>query len=417
MIDLNPFLMAYLAIFLLSSVLELLLEKINMEHATQEGQGVPDTVAHIIVEGDFRKICRYTRDRTRFALIHTAAGKLVFLFVILSGVLPWAAQWLEPVHVVPAGLVFFAVPGLLGALADLPFDYYHSFVIEERYGFNTRTHWIWVTDLIKSLVLTVCIGAFLLSSLLLLAAHGGDGWWIWACGIFLGFQLLMTLLYPTLIAPLFNTFTPLGDSPLVARIKGLVEGQGLSVAGVFQMDAARRSRHTNAYFSGLGKTKRIVLFDTLLQSHTEDEIMGVLAHELGHYKRGHMWKQFALVGLVSILLFFLASIMITWEPMFRAFGFEGLPLYAGFFLVGVLWEPAGFFLSPLGMALSRRFESQADRFAAHVLGTPQPLVHALKKMAKDNLANLRPHPIYVWFNYSHPPLLERVLGLESEEAG
>jgi STE24 endopeptidase len=417
MIEPNALLIGYLAVFLLSSVLELFLEKRNADYAGKQGTGVPKPFRQFIDEGEFQKAIRYTRDKAWFSMIDGAAGKLVFLVVILSGVLPWVVQQLKGWHMIPAGLLFFAVPWLLSVLADLPFDYYRSFVIEERYGFNTRTRRIWVTDLLKGLVLSMLIGSVLLTTLFVLVLYGGEQWWIWACGIFLAFQLVLTILYPTLIAPLFNTFSPVGDVRLVEEIKDLVEGQGLGVEGVFQMDASRRSRHTNAYFSGLGRTKRIVLFDTLLQSHTQDEIMGVLAHELGHYKRGHRWKQFALVGGVSAVLFFLASKMIAWEPMYGAFGFDGVTVYAGFFLVGVLWEPAGFFLSPLGAALSRRFERQADSFAARVLGSPRSLVNALKKMAKDNLTNLCPHPIYVWFTYSHPPLLERVTYLEQAGEG
>ena len=183
------------------------------------------------------------------------------------------------------------------------------------------------------------------------------------------------------------------------------------------MDATKRSRHTNAYFSGLGKAKRIVLFDSLVQSHETDEIIAVLAHEMGHLKKNHFKKQNATIGLISILLFYLSSKMINWEAMFSSFGFSVMPAYAGLFLVGVLWEPIGFFLSPIGMAISRKFEREADNYSLKLLKTADPLINALKKIAKENLSNLRPHPLYVWFNYSHPPLLERIERLAAHQSG
>lgn len=179
------------------------------------------------------------------------------------------------------------------------------------------------------------------------------------------------------------------------------------------MDATKRSRHTNAYFSGLGKAKRIVLFDSLIQSHDVDEIVAVLAHEIGHLKKNHIKKQLAVSAAVSVLLFYLASKMITWSLMFEGFGFSVMPAYAGLFLVGIMWEPVSFFLGPVGMAISRMFEREADIYSLRIMNDSGPLVRALKKMAKDNLSNLRPHPLYVWFNYSHPPLLERIKDLEA----
>jgi STE24 endopeptidase len=197
------------------------------------------------------------------------------------------------------------------------------------------------------------------------------------------------------------------------KIEHLAEDEGLTLKGIFQMDAAKRSRHTNAYLSGLGKSKRIVLFDTLLEAHENDEILAVLAHEMGHLKRNHIKKQLVIMGLSSVVLFYLASQMLTWQTMYLSFSFSSMPAYVGLFLVVVLWEPVGFFLSPIAMAISRRFEREADRHAIRVMKVAEPFILALKKMARDNLSNLRPHPLYVWFNYSHPPLLERIKTLQN----
>jgi STE24 endopeptidase len=412
MVPINTFLIAYLTLYILTSIADLIIEGINAGNLKKYKEQVPDPFSGLIDEDKLRKINRYTLDKTNFSHVETIVGKVVFLFIILSGLLPWLAEGLKDVHFVLAGLVFFAIPGIIGAIADLPFDYYHIFVIEEKYGFNTRTLKTWLSDLLKSMLITVIIGTALLCLLLIMVEYTGKSWWIWAWLIFFSFQILMAVIYPTVIAPIFNKFTPLEQDQLSEKIERLAESEGFTLKGVFQMDATKRSRHTNAYLSGLGKRKRIVLFDTLMEAHEEDEILAVLAHEMGHLKRHHIKKQLFIMGLSSIALFYLASVMITWETMYRAFGFSAMPAYAGLFLVAVLWEPVGFFLSPIAMAISRRFEREADRHSFKVMKVAEPLILALKKMARDNLSNLRPHPIYVWFNYSHPPLLERIKSLQ-----
>ena len=412
MIPINTFLAAYLGLYLFISTLDFIIEAINANNLRKYGTQVPEPFLGIINGEELEKINRYTLDKTKFSYVETFSGKIIFLFIILSGLLPWLAGVLEQVHFVLAGLIFFALPGFIGAVADLSFDYYHIFVIEEKYGFNTRTLETWFFDLLKSLLIAVILGTVLLSLLLIMVKYAGSYWWVLAWLMFFAFQILMALIYPTVIAPIFNTFTPLQDDALSARIERLAESEGFTLKGVFRMDAAKRSRHTNAYLSGLGKTKRIVLFDTLMAAHEDDEILAVLAHEMGHLKSHHVKKKLLIMGASSIVLFYLASEMITWQTMYQAFGFSTMPAYAGLFLAGVLWEPIGFFLSPITMAISRRFEREADRHAFQRMKMADSLVMALKKMARDNLSNLRPHPIHVWFNDSHPPLLERIRTLQ-----
>lgn len=415
MISLNTYLIIYIGIYLVSFALDLAVDLINFKYLKKHGQKVPHTFKGIIDEQELKKISLYTTDNIRFQLVQASFGTILFLFIILSGVLPWFAESLAQVNFLLAGLIFFAALGLVATTVGLPFDYYHSFVVEERYGFNTKTLKIWFSDLLKSMLVTIVVGTFLLSALLLMLRYAGKTWWIWAWAFFLGFQLLMTILYPTIIAPIFNKFTLLEDSDLKNGIEQLAEEEDLDVEGIFQMDATKRTRHTNAYFSGLGKAKRIVLFDSLIQTHSKDEILAILAHEIGHLKKNHIKKQLAVISSVSMLLFYLASKLLTWNTMYESFGFSNMPLYAGIFLVGILWKPLGFFLSPIGMAISRRFERQADFYSLGVLKTARYLSSALKKMAKENLSNLRPHPLYVYFNYSHPPLLERIKYLEASE--
>jgi STE24 endopeptidase len=227
--------------------------------------------------------------------------------------------------------------------------------------------------------------------------------------------LLMTVLYPTVIEPIFNKFTPLEKDDLRTDIEQLVKKEGFNIEGVYQMDATRRTRHTNAYFSGVGKARRIVLFDSLVEAHSREEILSILAHEIGHMKKNHIKKQLAIAGLISFLLFYSASKLMTSRVMYVSFGFSNMPYYVGLFLMGILWEPLSFFLSPIGLAISRKFEREADVYSIGVLNRAKPLAEALKKMARENLSNLRPHPLYVFFNYSHPPLLERIKFIEALE--
>ncbi len=415
MISLNACLIAYISVYLLSVVLCLAIERINIRYLNKFGVKVPVAFQGVIHEGELKNIIRYTSDNFRFHFVRTSAGKMLFLLIIISGGLPWFDEKLANTNFFSAGLIFFAVIGLGEMVAGLPFDYYHSFVIEERYGFNTKTIKIWISDLVKGLLVMIVLGGFLLSALLLMLKFLGENWWIWAWAVFLCFQLLMTVLYPTIIAPLFNAFTPLEAGDLKIGIKRLAQREGLDIEGIYQMDATRRTRHTNAYFSGLGKAKRIVLFDSLIQCHSHAEILSILAHEIGHLKKNHIKKQILLSGFVSLLLFFLAAKLMAWEKLYESFGFSAMSPYVGLFLVGILWEPVNFFLSPIGKAVSRKFEREADFYSLGILKTAKPLVTALKKMAKENLSNIRPHPLYVFFNYSHPPLLERIEYLETGE--
>jgi STE24 endopeptidase len=412
MMTINTFLAVYLGVFLLCTAADMAIDRINAAHSKKHGPHVPPDFQGLIDADRLKQIHSYTLDKTALSLVEDGVGTILFLIVILSGLLPWWAASLKTFSFLMGGLLFFGVPAVLAALIDLPFDYYRLFVIEERYGFNTRTPALWLSDLLKSFSLAFVLGGLLLSLLLLLIQYGGTIWWVWAWGLFFSFQIAITALYPTLIAPIFNKFTPLESGSLADKIAGFAEREGLRVKGVYQMDAGKRSRHTNAYFSGLGKRKRIVLFDTLIHSHEEDEVLAVLAHETGHLKKHHIRKQVLFTGAASFVLFYMASKLIQWDLMYTGFGFDDKCLYVGLLLLALLWHPLGFLLSPLAMSLSRRFEREADRYAVVSLESATPLIKALRKMARDNLSNLRPHPLYVRFNYSHPPILERIKTLK-----
>ena len=323
----------------ISAALKIILERININYLEKYGKTVPATFQGMIYEEELKKIIRYTSDNVRFKLVQAIVIKGLFLFIVISGILPWLADNLANKNFLLAGLVFFAFIGLIEVLASLPFYYYHSFVIEDRYGFNTKTIKIWISDLIKSLLVMIVLGGLLLSALLLMLKYAGMNWWIWAWAVFLCFQLLITVLYPTVIAPLFNKFTPLEKSNLKADIEQLAKKGGIDIEGIYQMDATRRTRHTNAYFSGLGKAKRIVLFDSLIQSHSQEEVLSILAHEIGHLKKNHIKKQLFISSVVSLLLFFMASKLITCRVLYESFGFSDTPYYVGLFLVESFGNP------------------------------------------------------------------------------
>jgi STE24 endopeptidase len=308
--------------------------------------------------------------------------------------------------------MFFGALGLMANLLQIPFDLYETFAIEQRYGFNTKTLRLWLMDLLKGLVLSGLLGGLLLSLFVTFVTKGGVHWWVWAWSLVGLLELLILWLYPVLIAPWFNKFDPIEDADLEREIQTLMAKVGLRARGVWRMDASKRSKHTNAYFTGFGKSKRIVLFDTLLSSHTAEEILAVLAHELGHWKKKHILKQLLLAETISFAGFFMLAQLLPWPLLYQTFGFaEPIP-YVGLFLIGALFGPLGYFAQPIGAAISRKFEREADDFALALVQRSEPMANALKRLAVDNLANLFPHPLYAWFYYSHPPLVERIARLK-----
>ena len=334
--------------------------------------------------------------------------------IILSGFLPYFAgtHLLSGLNPVLAGIVFmFACSFLLGVI-EVPFDLYGTFVIERRFGFSTITFKLWLKDQIKTLLLSGLIMGIILAVFLELLYSLPRLWWLpaWVC--FVLFQLLLTWLYPKVIAPLFNKFETIEDETLKKSIGELLEHAGFHLTGLFKMDASTRSRHSNAYFTGIGKFKRIVLFDTLINTHTPEEITAVLAHELGHLKKGHVRKQLAASVVLSLVVLFVVAKLLAWTALYMTFGFQTIIPFAGLFLITIIGKPFTFFFIPIGSMISRRYERQADAYARELTGSTVPLARALKRLAKDNLANLHPHPLYAWFYYSHPPLAQRIEALE-----
>lgn len=400
----------FLLLFLTQTAFAFWLERINLRHLELFGKEVPASLEGVVDSSKLPRIFEYTTARSRLNSSRELVSDAILLGMILFGVFPaiestftgWGLTGVQ------AGVLFFLLPGAVLYLAGLPFDYYGSFVVEERFGFNRATVGLWVADHVKSALISLLLLIIVLSLLLWTIEWAPHSWWFWGFLIVSVLQIVVAVLYPVVIAPLFNRFEPVRDELLSKKIKTLMESNGIEVKHILQMNAGLRSRHTNAYFTGMGKTKRVVLYDTLLESHNHQEILSVLAHELGHMKKRHVFKQILLFQMLMAGGFYLTWLLVQWPVLYRAFGFESVRPYAGLFIAAIFWEKAGFFLRPFQMAVSRRFERQADLFALKIVGSPASMIAALRRLADDNLANLAPHPLYVWFHYSHPPLLERM---------
>ena len=414
MVELNWFLLCFLLLYLVQNGFNIWLERLNLVYSQSLADVAPAGFEGFIDQSKLAQTASYERAKTGAGIFEGIVSEATLLAILMSGFLPLLVRVSGRLglSMVPAGLFFFFVPGLIQFLVDLPFDYYNTFVIEEKFGFNKSTLKLWILDHLKGGLVGACLFAALFSLLLLFIEWSPRLWWLWGFLLFSTVQLVMAILYPVLLAPLFNKFEPVKNDELAAKIKAEMEKSGIRVKKILQMNAGIRSRHTNAYFTGIGKTKQIVLYDTLLESHSHEEILAVLAHEAGHFRKKHVPKQLFIFAGFSLAAFYATWLFIQWPLLFSTFGFGAMPPYVGMFLAWVFWSKVGFFLQPLYMAISRRFEREADSFAAGILGSGEAMASALKRIAADNLSNLNPHPLYVWFHYSHPPVAQRVAALE-----
>jgi STE24 endopeptidase len=389
--------------------IQLWLARLNERHVLAHADQVPKPLESIIDAETYAKTVRYTLAKSRLHRFEVTWSILVLLVVLFSGILPRGYGWLLDVlgaSVWGTAALLFVV-GLVVSLLDLPFDWYAQFRLEERFGFNTTTQKLWLTDRFKGLLLTALLGYPLLVLVLQLADWTGAEWWLWAWGAVLGFELLMVVLAPVVIMPLFNKFTPLPDGALRDELMRLAERTGFRARGIHVMDGSKRSRHSNAFFTGFGRFRRIVLFDTLIEQLQQRELAAVLAHEIGHYKKGHVVKMLGWSAVSLLAGLYALSWLAGQDWYYRAFGFEPRNLAAAFLLFGLLAGTVTFWLTPLANLWSRRFEYQADAFAAQTMGETASLIAALRKLNEKNLSNLTPHRLYSRFYYSHPTLLER----------
>ena len=444
------FLVCFLAFSVLGLAVELFLNALNrreaLHHASLPSRFTVPPFVGLFNAETFAKARAYTLDRLSFdafSVLYSAAVTLVLLF---SGLLPWAQRMLA--RLVGDGsfgslgegaafgglhqnVLFLAGITLIQSLSRLPLTLHSTFRIEGRYGFNTMTWSLFWRDLLKGLVLSAVLGVPLLYAIFALMGVFGKVWWLWAFGLMLAFQIIMMILYPIFIAPLFNRFKPLEDGDLKRDLLELAGRLRFPAGGIFVMDGSRRSLHSNAYFTGFGRFRRIVLFDTLIRQMERPELLGVLAHEIGHYKLKHIYKSMAIHIAMMGALFYVAALALRWPPLYTAFGFDVFPVSgaggpatldfaafagspaAGLFLFMTAFSAVSFLFSPLQNLLSRRHEYQADAYAVGALGDSGPMQTALVKLSSKNLSNLTPHPWYSAFHYSHPGLAERLEAIGS----
>jgi STE24 endopeptidase len=409
----NGYLIFILALLVFNWLLSLIVETLNVRNVSTE---IPAEFQGIYDAEKYAKSQRYLRENTRFGQIQAGIMLPLTIAFILLGGFKWIngiAQTAAPDSMIVQGLIFGGILVLLGQLVGIPFSIYDTFVIEERYGFNKTTPKTFVVDILKGLMLTALLGAPVFA-LILWIFNSVPNAWLWAWGALAVIQLFIMFIAPVVILPLFNKFTPLEDGELKTKIQEFAAAQKYTLSGIFKIDGSKRSTKSNAYFTGFGKTKRIALFDTLIEKHTTGELVGVLAHEIGHCKKGHIKKGIIISLASSLLMFFILSLFITKQGLYAAFGIEGTPLYAGFIFFGFLYAPISMILNLLGNILSRKHEYEADAFAAETTKAPGEMISALKKLSVDNLSNLTPHPLKVFLEYSHPPVLERIKALSKK---
>lgn len=358
---------------------------------------------------EYARSQRYTRSRELLGLLEGAVGLAVLLGFILAGGIAWLdglARSLTP-GAIAAGVLFIGGLALAGDLLSLPFAVYRTFGLEERYGFNRTTPTEFIKDRLKGWTLAVVLLAPLLGAVLWFFQHYGQWAWLLAWGAVTMFMLVLQYLAPSLLLPLFNKFKPLEQGELRERIEAFAREQGFELSGIYVMDGSRRSTKANAFFTGFGRRRRIALFDTLLQRHPPEEIVAVLAHEVGHCKKRHVPALTALAVAKTGLLFLLLSQLLGADSLFAAFDVPP-STHVGLVLFGLLFTPASLLLSLPANWLSRRFEYQADAFAVRGTGQGETLIQALKRLVTQSLGNVTPHPLDVALHYSHPPVLERI---------
>ncbi len=416
----SPFAVAVLGLILARALAELWLSRLNRQHVRAHANQVPTAFREMIDEPTYRRSVEYTLAKSHFGDVTILWDTALLTALLFSGLLPRWFAWFAKTF----GESIWALSGFLFAtgvalsLLALPFAWYAQFKLEQRFGFNTATMKTWISDRVKAFLLAALFGYPLLAVVLKLIDWAGTAWWIWAGAVVVLFQLVMALIAPAIILPLFNKFTPLPDGPLRKRLVALAQRVDFPVRNIEVMDGSKRSRHSNAFFIGFGRFRKVVLFDTLIAQLTEPEVESVLAHEIGHYKRRHVPKSLAL-SVVGVFAGFGAIAWLARQQWFYdAFGFayqgtfSAATVVPAMLLFGLLAGTITFWVGPLLNMLSRRFEYEADAFARAAMGEAGSIVQALRKLSEKNLSNLTPHPLYSSFFYSHPTLLERERALE-----
>ena len=411
-------LIAFISLLILKYATSTLLDVLNLRYVKRQSAAVPMGFSDFIDLPTYQKSIQYTEAKTRFGLVSDFYDSIILAVVVLSGLLPWLYTSLSATFgfgIWGQALVLFLIAVILG-LPGMPFEWWSTFRIEERFGFNKSTQKLWVVDKVKGFVLGFGIGYPLLALLIFLVTSAGDLWWVWGFTVFFLFQLVMVVAYPMFIMPLFNKMEPMAAGELRNRLFALAERTGFKAQTILVIDGSKRSGHSNAFFAGFGRFRRIVLYDTLIEQMSHEELEAVLAHEIGHYKMGHIPKMILLSGITTFAMFALLGWLAGGTWLAEAFHFSSaaaeyfVPVLLLFMLLSGLLT---FWLSPFSSLWSRKHEYEADAFARDAMDSSEPLIRALRKLHRENLSNLTPHPIYSRFYYSHPTLLERESSLNN----
>jgi STE24 endopeptidase len=402
---------ALFALFVAETAFTYWLRHINLEYLKQHGTSVPEGFEDAVDAEKLRISTAYTLDSSRLGLWESLFDNLLLIVFLFGGVLAIYDHFIGGLtdQLIANGVCFCLILVWIQTLLGIPFDLYGTFRIEARYGFNTTTARLWCTDFLKSQAIGTLLLMALIGAVFWLIQWSPERWWVWVWSFMAVFSLFMMFISPYVLEPLFNKFEPVTEAGLENDIRSLMEKAGLRVGQVMQMDASRRSRHSNAYFTGIGKVKRIVLYDTLIKQMSHGEIVAVLAHEIGHWKKGHVWKRLLWAEAMALAGTWISFQVLNWPELPGMLGLpETLSLPARMVVLGFVGSLVLFPLSPLSAWRSRCHEREADRFAADLTGRPQDLASAMVKLSVENLSNLFPHPLYAAFNYSHPPAVERV---------
>lgn len=413
----NSYQIILLISYILIAVFGYWLKFLNLRHLKKYGDVVPEEFKGYIDEDLLKKTRDYTLEQSRFGFIESIFGNVLVLVFFFGGLLNMYNSWIVSFNMpfVLSGVVFFLVLSYASTIISIPFDLYSTFKIENKYGFNTMTWKLWISDFIKSIILsTIFIGIMTAVALYLMKASP-DFWWLFVWLFFLLSSIFMMYISPYVIEPLFNKFTPIEDEEIEGSIRDLMRKVGIKISRVFKIDASKRSTHTNAYFTGIGKVKRIVLYDTLLKKMEKSEILSVLAHEAGHWKKKHVLKMIIVVEAMSLIGIYITFMMIKSGILIRIFNIQNDMVFASLLILGFIGGIVSFTLTPIFSYFSRRHEREADRFAAEMTENRKAMATSLIKLSKDNLSNLHPHPLYASFYYSHPPVVQRIREIRGQQ--
>lgn len=408
----NIYAVIILGTLLIGFILNIITDRLNLKALRND---LPEEFKDVFDADKYRKSQEYTRTNTKFGFITGTFGLAITLVFWFSGGFNYLDQIVRSwnLHPIWIGLIYIGILILARALLSLPFSIYSTFIIEEKFGFNKTTPITFILDLLKGLVLSIVLGVPLLAGILAFFNYAGELAWIYCWAATIIFTLFVQYIAPNWIMPLFNKFTPLEEGELRNSIEGYAESVKFPLKGVFVMDGSKRSTKSNAFFTGFGKNKRIALFDTLIEKNSVSELVAVLAHEIGHYKKKHILKSMVISIVHMGIMFYLLSIFLNHQGLFDAFYMEQSSIYAGLIFFGMLYAPIELILSIFMNIFSRKNEYEADRFAAKTIEKPGSMIQALKNLSADNLSNLTPHPLYVFLNYSHPPVLQRIKAIKT----